>query len=180
MTQKFKFSNLFATHRTPLAVTSQYLYVSEQNKEDLIRMTSSWDSYYVVFLSAILSLGIPGLLALLSRLLFRKKGHKTSHKKNGAETQGLANQTVLGQKINVRFFLAANAALILFALALELVPCATTLQAGNRDGLFRGLVAIVTIAGFSVLGLLYSIRKGDMSWVDSFQALENKATKEKD
>lgn len=149
-------------------------------------MTSSWDSYYVVFLSAVLSLGIPGFLAILSRAVFRKgmrnewKDKKATQQDVLSAPESLRNQTVLGQRINVRFFLAANAALILFALALELVPCATTLHAGNREGLFRGLVAVVTIAGFSVLGLLYSIRKGDMSWVDSFQNLDDPAARKKD
>ena len=133
------------------------------------------------------------MLAVLSTLVLQKKRRKdllnhsreqidsskskSKHEKNSNGLQRpFANQTVLGQKINVRFFLAANAALILFGLALGLVPCATTLQAGNREGLFRGLIAIVSVAGFSVLGLLYSIRKGDMSWVDSFQSLENRSS----
>ncbi|MBI2711505.1 MAG: hypothetical protein HYX41_01400 [Bdellovibrio sp.] len=136
-------------------------------------MSSSWDSYYIVFLSAVLSLGIPSVLALLSSAVFQKK--RSAHLRQTPDLPA-PNQTVLGQKINVRFFLAANAALILFGLALELVPCATTLQAGNHEGLLRGLLAIVSVAGFSVLGLLYSVRKGDMSWVDSFQSMENRST----
>ena len=126
---------------------------------------ASWDSYYVVFLSAILSLGIPGVLALISYLFFGKRRKIQATK----ETEASTPNTILGQKINVRFFLAANAALILFALALELIPCATTLQNGNNEGLLKGLLSIVTIALFAVLGLLYSIRKGDMSWLDSFR-----------
>ena len=82
---------------------------------------------------------------------------------------GRPNQTILGQRINVRFFLAINAALILIALALELVPCVTTIQSENRDGLIKGLISIVTLAGFAVLGLLYSVRKGDMGWMSYFQ-----------
>jgi NADH:ubiquinone oxidoreductase subunit 3 (subunit A) len=114
----------------------------------------------------LLSLGIPASLAVISFVFFprnRLKGHKSS-KFHGVKP----NRTILGQRINVRFFLAANAALVLITLALELVPCATTLHSDNREGVIKGLIAVVTLAGFSVLGLLYSIRKGDMGWLSSF------------
>ena len=140
-------------------------------------MVGSWDSYYVVFLSAILSLTLPGILALISYLSrtgslqtwsqVRKPGSKH------LSAAGVEGNTILGQRINVRFFLAANAALVLFAIALELVPCVATLQGNSGDGLLSGLVAIVSIAGFAVLGLLYSVRKGDMAWVESFRRKED-------
>ncbi len=135
-------------------------------------MQNSWDSYYVVFLSAILSLCIPLSLALISFLFFPR--NRMARKGESVQSvASLSNQTILGQRINVRFFLAANAALILIVLALELVPCVTTLQlenaADHEEGLLKGIVAIVTVAGFSVLGLLYSVRKGDMGWLSSFR-----------
>lgn len=128
-------------------------------------MISSWDSYYIVFLSAILSLGIPAFLAAISFIFFPRNKPKTS---KSFAFKDRPNQTILGQRINVRFFLATNAALILITLALELVPCATTLQSENREGLIKGLISIVSLAGFAVLGLLYSVRKGDMGWMSSF------------
>jgi NADH:ubiquinone oxidoreductase subunit 3 (subunit A) len=137
-------------------------------------MTSSWDSYYIVFLSAILSLAIPASLAAISFIFFPKMQRKEL--KASKLQGGQPNRTILGQKINVRFFLAANAALILITLALELVPCVTTVQSENREGLLKGLISIVTVAGFAVLGLLYSVRKGDMGWLSSFN---DEALKEK-
>jgi hypothetical protein len=71
--------------------------------------------------------------------------------------------------MNVRFFLAANAALILIALGLELIPCVTTLQTNSIEDLLKGLLAIITLAGFAVLGLLYAVRKGDMGWLSSYR-----------
>lgn len=139
-------------------------------------MNNSWNSYYVVFLSAILSLGIPACLALVSNLLFPKnrsnRWHSSEVKSQAAKNlgEGKTDQTVSGIRMKVRFFLAANAALILITLALELVPCVTTLNTENREGLGKGLVSIVTIAGFAILGLLYSVRKGDMGWLSAFQA----------
>jgi NADH:ubiquinone oxidoreductase subunit 3 (subunit A) len=135
-------------------------------------MASSWDSYYVVFLSAILSLCIPLFVGGVSLLLLPRKSKKSSiapHLRGGRP-----NQTVLGQRMNVRFFLAANAALVLIALALELIPCVTTLQTENREGLIKGLISIITIAGFAVLGLLYAVRKGDMGWISTFHSDESK------
>lgn len=129
-------------------------------------MNSSWDSYYVVFLSAILSLGIPVSLALVSFLFFPSERKKKLNPKFTGEKP--VSRTILGERINVRFFVASNAALILIALALELVPCVTTLQTENHEGLVKGLIAIVTLAGFALLGLLYSVRKGDMGWLSTF------------
>jgi len=133
-------------------------------------MTSSWDSYYVLFLSAVLSLGIPASLAVISVLFFPSRKLKKAKPAKGLV--GKSNRTILGQRINVRFFLAANAALVLITLVLALIPCATTLQTENREGLITGLLAIITIAGFAVLGLLYSVRKGDMGWLSTYNEKE--------
>ena len=138
-------------------------------------MASSWDSYYVVFLSAILSLSIPALLALISFIFFSK--HKRAQKRALAPDASSKNRTILGQRVNVRFFLAANASLVLLALALEIVPCAITLHELNQEGLFKGLTAILSLAIFSMLGLLYAIRKGDMGWLSSFQKVHRYKSK---
>lgn len=128
-------------------------------------MPSSWDVYYAFFLSALLALGIPLGLALFSRLIPANKERPVTigapKKINSLGT----HHTVLGQRINVRFSLGINSALVLIALMLILVPCAATIhvKSGNSS-VFKGLIAIVTIAAFSALGLLYSVRKGDLSW----------------
>jgi NADH:ubiquinone oxidoreductase subunit 3 (subunit A) len=126
-------------------------------------MPSGWEVYYVVFLSALLALGIPLSLSALTRLVApgRRRARPPTAPREGGE---------LGRRMNSRFFLATNAALVLIALALVLVPAASTLQAGNtRAGLVRGLVAIVSIAGLAALGLLYSARKGDLSWLRTYR-----------
>jgi len=130
-------------------------------------MPSSWDIYYVVFLSALLSLGIPAALGGISRLVTPKAQRRL--KQPPQKVQAVQkNQTLLGQRINVRFFLAINAALVLITLALMLIPCVATLHSSDRSSILRGLISVVTIAGFAGLGLLYSARKGDMSWLGSF------------
>jgi NADH:ubiquinone oxidoreductase subunit 3 (subunit A) len=136
-------------------------------------MPSGWDVYYIVFLSAFLALAIPAALAAVSYLVSPKiKGRKQRELKDFNTVLADAtepNRTVLGQKINARFFLAVNAAMILITLMLALIPCVGMLQPGtDSDELLRGLIAIVTIASFAALGLLYSARKSDLSWLRSF------------
>jgi len=135
-------------------------------------MASSWDSYYVVFLSAILSLSIPMLLALISFFLFPKR--KRNQSQRFPIEASAKNKTILGQRINVRFFIAANGSLVLMTLALALIPCAVTLQQDQSDGSLKGVLAVISLSVFSILGLLYAIRKGDMGWLSSFQKAQRK------
>jgi hypothetical protein len=135
-------------------------------------MPSSWDVYYVVFLSALLALGVPALLGLFSYLASAERG-KTLQ--TGGPTKNVANSALLRQKINARFFLGINAALILMAIAIILIPCTAMLQqAMGQEAYLKGLIAIVSLATFCGLGLLYSSRKGDLSWVQSFQSTKDK------
>lgn len=64
--------------------------------------------------------------------------------------------------------MAANAGLIFLSIALLLVPCVVALRAPTPEGSLRGLLAVVSLAGFGGLGLVYSTRKGDLSWLASF------------
>jgi hypothetical protein len=139
-------------------------------------MPSGWDVYYIVFLSAVLALEIPAALAVVSYVV-SPAGSKMKGRKQ-RPLQGFntvladateKNKTELGQKMNARFFLAINAALILIALMLSLVPCVGMLQPGtDHEGLLHGLIAIVSIAGFAGLGLLYSARKLDLGWLKTY------------
>lgn len=133
-------------------------------------MPSGWDVYYVVFLSAVLALGIPLVLAAISYFVAPRAAASSKKEEPPYESAPASARVQLGQRMNTRFFLAANAALILITLILVLIPCVGTLQAGNsQGGVLRGLISIVTIAGFASLGLLYSSRKGDLGWLKSFQ-----------
>ncbi|MCM2278021.1 MAG: hypothetical protein NDJ89_08075 [Oligoflexia bacterium] len=128
-------------------------------------MPSSWNVYYVIFLSALLALGIPAVLALISYAVSPKRARKRLSPEVLDEVPA-ANETVLGKRINTRFFLGVNAALVLLALVLALVPCAGMLQRGAQElGLARSLVAIVSLGTFAAIGLLYCVKKGDLSWL---------------
>ena len=138
-------------------------------------MPSGWDVYYIIFLSAFLALGIPAGLALISYLVspqIKGRKQKQPDRYNAVLADSTdVNQTILGQKLNARFFLGANASLVLITLMLILIPCVGMLQPGtDHEGLLRGLIAIVSISGFAALGLLYAARKSDLSWLKSFNS----------
>ena len=142
-------------------------------------MPSGWSVYYVVFLSAFLALGIPATLAVISYIISPQiKGRKPAPQPKGFNAvladSHEANRTVLARKLNARFFLAANAALILIALMLVLIPCVGMLHASNVPGDLEGvplraLIAVVTVAVLAALGLLYSARKSDLGWLKNYQ-----------
>ncbi len=64
--------------------------------------------------------------------------------------------------MTVKFFLATNASLILASFALALLPCVITIRTGTVR--VKAIVALVSFASYAALGLLYAMRKGDMSW----------------
>jgi NADH:ubiquinone oxidoreductase subunit 3 (subunit A) len=126
---------------------------------------SSWNIYYVVFLSALLALGVPAFLAVMSRIVASQRSGE--HPVSRATP---INRSVLGRRINARFFLGVNAALILITISLALIPVAGMLRPDAGVSTFsHALIAIISLALFSCLGLFYSSRKGDLSWIKSYQ-----------
>jgi NADH:ubiquinone oxidoreductase subunit 3 (subunit A) len=140
--------------------------------------SSGWDTYYIVFLSAILALAVPALMSALSWALDLKGSPAPDKNREFQEKEatGLLERPhgTLDHRMNTRFFLAANAALVIITLALALVPCISTFApnavAGSTGSSFKGLIAVVSVATLAALGLLYSARKGDLSWLKTFQS----------
>ncbi len=140
-------------------------------------MPSGWDVYYVVVLSALLALGIPIFLRLVSGLIIRRRPQPSGPVNPLLKGKTEEPRSVLARRINTRFFLAANASLVLVALALTLVPCVDAIQAaGEGQDLARILGSIVTLAALAACALLYSARKGDLNWLKSLR--EDKLPKE--
>lgn len=137
---------------------------------------NGWDVYYVVFLSAVLALGIPAVLKLISYIFVSRSGAARNPGSPSLQvTTPLSvaqldprhdSQELGGRRVNTRFFLGANAALTLVALSLLLAPNVVSVQ---HD---RGLIAIVTLSSFAALGLFYSARKGDLHWLRSFRGMD--------
>ena len=147
-------------------------------------MPSGWDIYYIVFLSAIVALGIPLFLAGVSYLISPQVRGRKRHAHELFDRQfnpDLAdatkkNQSILGNKVNPRIFLGANAALVLVSMMLILIPCAGGLQPGaDPEMLLRGVVALISVSSFAGLALLYAARKGDLSWLKVYKKDENSA-----
>lgn len=136
-------------------------------------MPSSWNIYYVVFLSAVLSLVLPGFLALVSRFMLKKRkisstGERTFIRKPTVSQP--QDPSSVGQKVNTRFFLSANVSLILVALMLILIPCVGAFHPENDFELaLRGFLVVATLGLFAALALLYAARKGDLNWLKVFQ-----------
>ncbi len=135
-------------------------------------MPSSWDVYYVVFLSAGVALGIPASLAVISRLVSaRPRSSQLPDKASAPAGSREGSHDQLGRRMNARFFLSVNAALVLITIMIALIPCAGMIRNAGGDSAqaLRALLAIVTLSGLAGLGLLYSSRKGDLSWIRSFE-----------
>lgn len=134
-------------------------------------MPSSWNVYYVIFLSAALALGIPATLALISFIVSPRSVKEIMKSPALPALSALndvsrSNETFFGQRTNTRFFLGVNSALILIALVLVLIPCVGMFKPESGSSIFlRALIAIVSICAFAALGLFYSVRKGDLSWL---------------
>jgi hypothetical protein len=139
-------------------------------------MPSGWDVYYLVFLSAAMALLIPIALGGIS-LLFFPTGTTRTRRLPSADLEAAKEkptQASLGSRVNIRFFLGINSALVLIALVLGAVPAATIIHSSADSGdTKRGLFALISIAGLASLGLFYSVIKGDLSWLKSFQGKDS-------
>ncbi|MBL7715891.1 MAG: hypothetical protein JNL01_10545 [Bdellovibrionales bacterium] len=155
--------------------------------------SSGWTKYYVIFLSAISSLLIPLVLEIFGKSL-RKKGAAQkmdpssvnsavgTAEVGGMDSSGFSNpgsdgasqfssptvyrsDGALGRRMNTRFFLSANAAVLLLTLMVILIPLVGILVSSQEK---KVLIAVLTMVGFAGLGLLYSARKGDLDWIQTF------------
>jgi hypothetical protein len=135
-------------------------------------MPSGWDVYYLVFLSAAMALLIPIGLGGIS-LLFFPSGGSRKRRLPSADLEAARNPVTsdsVGNRVNVRFFLGVNAALVLIALVLGMIPVAAAIHSSaDKHELLTCLFALVSLTALASLGLLYSVAKGDLSWLKSFQ-----------
>lgn len=125
-------------------------------------MESGWEQYYILFLSALLALGVPFALLVISRLVVRVTGRpfRSSGRAVGAEWP---------TRMNTRYFLAVKVASLLMSLTLILVPLVTAFRSLKEEGLDSGMatVLILSILLYLGLALFYAARKGDLGWIQS-------------
>lgn len=134
---------------------------------------SGWNVYYIVFVAGALSLAVPALLALLS-YLFSARRSPTDFRSSAAHRSRLlndeSNPSAPQKRTNPRAFIALSSALVLFSMALLILPCVVTLSSSP----ILGLIGILSVCSFAGLGLLYGIRKGDLEWLLTFKEEEPK------
>ncbi len=135
-------------------------------------MASGWETYYVLFLSAVFSLTMPMVLWAISWALKYRVEQARSIELPGSDLKVHRRpDTILGKKINTRFFLAATTAVVLVTLGLFLVPYAGILSPGKTlsgEHRIRGLIGVLSVVFFAALSLLYAVRKGDLDWLDTY------------
>lgn len=141
-------------------------------------MSSGWEVYYVLFLSAAWALVFPLTLKMVSWILTR--GERVPQQEEAIVRSGEPNLNLASNKMNTRFYLAVNSGSILIVLALALIPAVGAMGGWERSGLenidkgtlLRGIIAVLSLAFFLSLGLFYSSKKGDLSWVRVFRSNE--------
>ena len=121
-------------------------------------MANGWGVYYVVVLSAGLSVLILSVLYGLTRLLGGKE----------REPEKIESQV----SMNPRFFPTLNLAVLFFALTFLLLPFAAQFvdlkQKADQGLLIRWFALMISVFLALAVGLFYSARKGDLSWLTGF------------
>jgi NADH:ubiquinone oxidoreductase subunit 3 (subunit A) len=124
-------------------------------------MLNQWEAFRLMTISGLLT------TACVILFIFPMLRHKQNSLSDDP-TKASNERTTLGSQINPRFFLGVNFSVIFVGMFLILLPCIGVLH------LTGSLIAILSLALLAVLGLLYSSKKGDLGWLESFVNKENK------
>ena len=87
-------------------------------------MPSGWDVYYVLFLAAALAVGLTLVVGIGISLVFSRKASPKFDIKP-------LNSQKFGARINTRFFMAVNTAMVLLGLGMILIPCVSTRESNG-------------------------------------------------
>ena len=131
---------------------------------------SGWEVYSVLVLAALLAAMFPIFLYGVAWIL-------SPRNRSGGEPPEPADLVLSApSKMNTRVFIPTNTAILLLGLALILVPCVSAWQAaeGIAASEIPLLVAIFSIIGFCLVGLLYAVAKKDLSWFSHFRKIRGK------
>lgn len=117
-----------------------------------------WEAYVLLLVSAFAALGLIALFQRVSILLWR--GEPAVPRTPPAEPSEPANTV---DRANVRYALPASIALALIGMAVALIPVVA-----SREGALQALFIILSFSILALVGLFYSVRKGDLSWLRTF------------
>ena len=130
--------------------------------------TRSWEAYWLMFLAGVLSLGIPLFLTVLARALGRfrpKSGQVLERSEESKPSRKRSGELVaIGQRMNVRFFLAAGVALTLIGGIIPLVAIIPQLHSVDAEIKTRAAVVVTVLTLTVAFALFYASKKGDLEW----------------
>lgn len=133
-------------------------------------MPSGWENYYVVLIAAMVSMVVPGFLAILSQFSKRSHGKVVIE-----QTEGYRG------KLNARFFGPLIGSLILVTFALILIPCVVAVKPAGTDHVsLHAAFAVLAILVFIALSLSYAVKKRDVSWNMSSRELIRPEAEDRD
>lgn len=129
-------------------------------------MPSSWPFYSFAIVAAMLGVLVPILIGAVVRRLIavRVKAPIAS-----APTE----RARIGARVNLRFFIGLSVAALVLCEIFLFLPVVAGFSAS--DGPFPGLWVLLSLLTFSVVGLFYSVRKGDLSWQKTLHDPEERA-----
>jgi len=118
-------------------------------------MPSSWPFYSFAIIAAMLGILVPIGVGALARRLIATRVIPAS------ETIPVERSRI-GTRVNLRFFIGLSVASLILCEIFLFLPVVAGFS--TSDGPFPGLWVLLTLLSFSVVGLFYSVRKGDLSW----------------
>ncbi|MEK7397086.1 MAG: hypothetical protein AAB116_09130 [Candidatus Poribacteria bacterium] len=113
---------------------------------------------------------LPAILWLCA-VFFSRIGQKLIIKKeycpHRREIKSVVLHDSIGRKLNTRFFLVASTSVLFVSLALSVAPSVVVFRRNSKDDVaLAALIAILTSSIIMLLGLIHSLKKGDMDWQD--------------
>lgn len=124
---------------------------------------TSGQTYFAFLVSGLIAVALPSLLGVLARAL-RKRTKVVEKATKTSRSRPVAQVSALGRRMNVRFYLAMNLSVALFAMVFLLTPLVSFLS-GSVVSEVRISLAVFLIAGLCTLVLFYAGKKGDLSWL---------------
>ncbi len=120
-------------------------------------MASSWSVYYLIFLSGLLSLALPALLAMASRWVAPRKRAEDAPKPAYTVTRNGG--------FNTRFLIGANVAVSLMGFLLLLVPIVGSWGGLAKERVVVAVACLLSVTLIAAVALLYASVKGDLGWI---------------
>jgi NADH:ubiquinone oxidoreductase subunit 3 (subunit A) len=137
-------------------------------------MNGIWSAYSVVFVSAATALMAPLFLSALARAFSYR--YRVSLKRPGipgdliSTREMESREQIRGQRLNTRYFLAMNIAVVLSGALFIIIPVAAAYRDINEP-VFRARAAAVLLStlGLVAVSAVYASKKGDLEWLTTFR-----------